>query len=220
MLNCVTSIQTVLTAVRDRLESTLQSADPRPDEWATLSNMVDHDGRVLESARNRIVMTVVSLQSDTVVANFGGAHPTAGDQFAIKPAPLHLNLHLLVTANFGEANYPAGLEVMSRTLGFFQQNPVFTPAILPDLPRDVSRLALEFVNADLGQLNHLMGMLGVKYLPCALYRVRMLRFDGQAVSGFAGPARSMEPRGRPTHAPTNPPRFRNGAPRPVKAADE
>jgi hypothetical protein len=181
-------LQSTLDLLRARLDAAFQISDPRAEQWVTLTNPVDLDGRVLESARNKIVMTLAGLQSETSIGTFPGFLP-AGDQFARVAPPLHLNAFVVFFANFTEGNYATGLGMLSRTIAFFQQNPVFTHDRLPGLAPEVDKIALDFVNLDLTQTNHLMGMLGLKYLPSALYRLRMLTFASDAVAEMVPSAR-------------------------------
>jgi hypothetical protein len=83
--------------------------------------------------------------------------------------------------------------MLSRTIAFFQQNPVFTHDRLPGLAPEVDKIALDFVNLDLTQTNHLMGMLGLKYLPSALYRLRMLTFASDAIASLVPATRRTKP---------------------------
>ena len=185
----MTLLQSTLELLRDRLDATFQIADPRSEDWVTLTNPVDLDGRVSDSARNKIVMTLIGLQSDKMVGTAPGLSPVAGDQFAILAPPLHINAFVLFVANFSERNYPTGLGMLSRTIAFFQQNPVFTHDRLPGLAREIDKIAIDFISLDLTQTNHLMGMLGVKYLPSALYKLRTLPFMSDAVVSLVPMAR-------------------------------
>jgi hypothetical protein len=185
----MTLLQSTLELLRDRLDAAFQIADPRSENWVALTNPVDPDGRISESARNKIVMALVGLQSDKTISTIPGPMPVAGDQFAIMAPPLNINAFVLFAANFSESNYPTGLGMLSRTIGFFQQNPVFTHDRLPGLAREIDRIALDFVSLDLMQTNHLMGMLGLKYLPSALYKLRMLPFASDAVAGLVPAAK-------------------------------
>jgi hypothetical protein len=180
----MTLIQSTLELMRDRLDAAFQIADPRSEAWVALTNPVDPDGRVSESARNKIVMALVGLQSDKTISTAPGPMPVAGDRFAIMAPPLNVNAFVLFVANFSDSNYPTGLGMLSRTIGFFQQNPVFTHDRLPGLAREIDKITLDFVSLDLTQTNHLMGMLGLKYLPSVLYKLRMLPFVSDAVAGL------------------------------------
>jgi hypothetical protein len=186
-------LQSTLELLRARLDAAFQISDPRSEEWVALTNPVDLDGRVSESARNKIVMALVGLQSETAIGASPSFIPVAGDQFARVAQPLHLNAFVVFFANFTEANYTTGLGMLSRTIAFFQQNPVFTHDRLPGLPAEVDKIALDFVNLDLMQTNHLMGMLGLKYLPSALYKLRMLTFASGVIAGLVPAVRKTRP---------------------------
>src|SRR2546421_4371882 len=191
----MTLLQSTLELLRDRLDAAFQVADPRSEPWVALTNPVDPDGRISEHARNRIVMALVGLQSDKTISTLSGPKAVAGDQFAIMAPPLNINAFVLFVANFSESNYPTGLGMLSRTIGFFQQNPVFTHDRLPGLAREIDKIAMDFVSLDLTQTNHLMGMLGLKYLPSALYKLRMLPFVSNAVVSLVPMARKTRPPG-------------------------
>jgi hypothetical protein len=170
-------LQSTLGQLRARLEAALQASDPRAEECVALTNPIDLDGSVSESARNKIVMTLVGLQSEPTVGHFPPTIPAAGARLV---PPLHLNAFVLFLANFTGSNYPTGLRMISRTIIYFHQNPLFVPDPIPGLPSGVDNVALDFVNLDLMQTNDLMAMLGLKYLPSALYRMRNLALTSDA----------------------------------------
>jgi hypothetical protein len=186
-------LQSVLDLLRARLDAAFQISDARSEEWVVLTNPVDPDGRVSEGARNKVVMTLVGLQSETTMAPIPGLALGPGDQFARVAPPLHLNVFVLFIANFVDSNYPTGLAMLSRVIAFFQQNPVFTADRLPGLPAEVEKVALDFFNLDLMQTNYLMSMLGLKYLPSVLYRLRMVTFAG-AAAPLVPPIRTAQAR--------------------------
>jgi hypothetical protein len=188
----MTLLSTTLEVLRHRLDAAFQIADPRSEEWVTLTSPIDLDGRVSERARNKIVMVLAGLHSEKTAGGHAGPVPVRGDQYAMMAAPLNLNLSLLFVANFGDGNYATGLGMLSRVIAFFQENPVFTAEQLPGLADDVDRLALDFVSLDLMQTNYLMGMLGLKYLPSAMYRVRTLQFAGAAFTGLVPQVRAPD----------------------------
>jgi hypothetical protein len=103
--------------------------------------------------------------------------PVEAGRVGVVAPPLYVDLFVLFYANFADRNYIEGLTMISRVIAFFQQNPVFTRDNLPDLDPVIDKLRFEFTNLDLGSLNHLMGNLGVKYLPSAYYKVSMIPFQ-------------------------------------------
>jgi Pvc16 N-terminal domain len=168
-------LQSTLDQLRARLEAALQIAVPRAEPWVALTNPVDLDGRVVESARNKMVMVLVGLQSDPA----GGVLPrtTAAGAPRVTP-PLHLDALVMLMANFSGSEYATGLGMLARTITFFHQNPVLLPDPLPG--EQAENIRLDFVNLDLAQTNELMAMLDLKYLPAAVYRMRGLTFTSEA----------------------------------------
>jgi hypothetical protein len=163
-------LQSTLELLRDRLDAALQAADPRSEEWVVLANPVDIDGHSMERARNKMVVALVGLHLD--VSTISPPSPGAG-QFA-STTPPNLNALVLFAANFSDSNYPTGLGMLSRTIEFFQQNPVFTHHRQHGRAGETDRITMHFVSLDLTQTSDLMRMLGLNYLPCALYEVGML----------------------------------------------
>jgi hypothetical protein len=186
-------LQSTLELLRDRLDASFQAADPRSEEWVALTSPVDIDGRVFEGAKNKLLMLLVGLQSDKTATSASGPIPVQGDRYALVAPPLYLNAFILLIANFSEGNYPTGLRVLSRAIAFFQENHVFTPDRLPGLAPEIEKVALDFVSLDLSQMNYLMAMLGLKYLPSAVYKLRMLPFHGNSATTVVPAVRRSKP---------------------------
>jgi hypothetical protein len=167
-------LQSTLDELRARLEAALQTSVPRAEPWVALTNPVDLDGRVVESARNKMVMVLVGLQSDPV----GGVLPRTNAAGSLRSTPpLHLDALVMLMANFSGSEYAVGLGMLARTITFFHENPVLLPDPLPGQP--AGNITLDFVNLDLAQTNELMAMLDLKYLPAAVYRMRGLTFTSE-----------------------------------------
>jgi hypothetical protein len=190
-------IQDTLELIRQRLNSYFQAADPSPDDWVILSNIVDQEGRAIEDCRNKIVIFLANIQQDTTISTWRPTTPLDGNRFAVVQPPLYINLHLLFYANFSAQNYPQGLGMICRTIQFFQENSFFTHTNLPDLPGPIDKLSFEFTNLDAVGLSYLMGLAGVNYLPSVYYKVRMFPFRSgaiqQQVSASQGYSTPQEP---------------------------
>lgn len=104
---------------------------------------------------------------------------------------IKLNLYVLISANFqdkqtdtAEDDYVEGLKQLSYVISFFQSKNVFTrensPALAEKDP-SLKRLIVELYSYSFEQLYNFWSVLGTKYLPSVLYKVRLLRFQEQAV---------------------------------------
>jgi hypothetical protein len=193
----VSDIRTTLEAVRQRLNEFLQAAEPRPEEWVVLSNLVDPEGKTYDGARNRLVMFLANVQKETVVSTASGMVPAGDNYYAVVAPPLYVNLYVLVFANFYDASYAEGLRVLSLAISFFQRNPSFTPVTLPALPGGVDRLSWEMSSLDPAGLSYLIGLAGVKYLPSVVYKVRLLAFRSDASQAHAPAVQGVQSPGRP-----------------------
>jgi hypothetical protein len=124
---------------------------------AILSALVNQDGSVPPAIENKLVLSLVNVERET-----RGAGPRAA------PA-LNLNLYLQISSNFG-ANYVQSLQFLSAALEFFVERPVFSA---PGLPAGIQSLSAEMVNLTIQDLQNLWSITGGKYLPSALYKLRM-----------------------------------------------
>ncbi len=98
-----------------------------------------------------------------------------------KPA-LNLNLYLLVSSNFG-SNYRESLKVLAAALVYFLEKPVFNAESASGLP-GIERLSIEMVNLATQDLQNIWSITGGKYVPSALYKVRMVTTqEGSTIEG-------------------------------------
>jgi len=169
-------IQTTLELIRGRLNDRLMTEDHRVDDWVILSNLVGLNGEPILGARDKVVMCLANIQSEEVISAHQHAVPGEGDRLRLVPPPLYIDLYVLFYANFEGRNYPQGLGVISRTIAYFQQNPVFTRDNLPAMDARIDKLQFEFTNLDLAASHTLLGNMGAKYLPSAYYKVRLIPF--------------------------------------------
>lgn len=197
----MTDIRTTLEMVRRRLNEFIRAAEPRREDWVILSNLVDPEGRPVEAARNKLVMFLAGIHRETVVSTYNAAVPVGESGYAVVPPPLYVHLHVLLTANFHDANYTEGLGMISLAIAFFQQYPTFTPDSLPGLPDAIERLSWEMANLDPLNLSYVVGLTGAKYLPSVYYKVRLLPFQTGAMKGREAPVRGLRTPGGPGDPP-------------------
>src|SRR3546814_15594603 len=62
---------------------------------------------------------------------------------------------------------------ITQVISFFQRRSVFTPVEVPELgPLDVKKLIFELYSTNFTELNQLWGILGGKYVPPVVYKMR------------------------------------------------
>jgi Pvc16 N-terminal domain len=180
-----------LELIRNRLNAFLGSADPRPEGWVVLGNLVDHEGKPFPGAENKLVMFLGNVEYEASMSLPGRTAQLNGDTYVSVAAPRLINVWLLFVANFYNQSYPDGLDILSRTIAFFQQHPRFTHDSDPALDPRIEKLTVEMVNLDFMQLNYVMSMTGAKYLPMVCYKMRMIPFTSEAIQATVPAARAL-----------------------------
>ncbi len=118
-------------------------------------------------------------QKSTVINNFGNVE-------RLNPE-IKLNLYVLISANFQNTSeedssddYVEGLKQLSFIISFFQAKNVFTPENSPKLAEydpNLKKLVIELYSYSFEQLYNFWSVVGTKYLPSVLYKIRMLTFQ-------------------------------------------
>ena len=110
--------------------------------------------------------------------------------------PVFLNFHVLIVAT--HAGYSNALLVLSRAIKFFQftnvfdQNSVSPASLAKNAPNnaldrlETFKLIFDIYSPTLEEVNHLWGTLGGKQYPFALYTLRLLDIQFQAIQAEAG----------------------------------
>jgi hypothetical protein len=152
------------------------------EDLVVVSNIVEQDGTLAQHVANKLVVSLVNIERDTL-PHRGNAHSgTSLGRMGQSPEPLYLNLLLMFAANFSGSNYVEALKFISATVAFFQGRPVLDHQSSPELDPRIERLVLEIENLALSDLSNLWSILSGKYVPSVLYRVRMVAVDSSQIS--------------------------------------
>jgi hypothetical protein len=155
------------------------------EEIAVISNIAEQDGSIAVNVNNKVAVFLVNVEKDVSPVHSKGLGLIDAREKTINYPPLHLNLFLMFSANFGGGNYPEALKFLSHIISFFQKNPVFTHQNSPDLDPRIDKLILDIENLNIKDLSSLWSIISGKYLPSVLYRVRMLTFDSTDIKAKA-----------------------------------
>lgn len=186
-------INDILLSVRNRIESALQAAQSRDEEWIRLTNLTGLDGAMQPEIAGRIVMSLAALQHDTSLGAFPPIRAGNGDSYGIASAPQFIDAYVLFTSCFVEAAYPTGLAALSRIIEYLQEYPVFDAARSPEIGARMGDLAVDLVALDFGQTSHLATYAGLKGQPFVLYRLRRLPFAGAAIAAVVPAVQEAPP---------------------------
>jgi hypothetical protein len=155
------------------------------EDVVVVSNILEQDGTVASYVNNKIVVSLVNIEKDSVPFRQQKHSPADSVRSVVTNPPIYFNLYLMVASYFSGGNYQEGLKFISSTISYFQSQSVFDQHNSPGLDRNIEKLILEVENLDLTDLSNLWGILSGKYLPSVLYKLRMVSYDADAVKDQA-----------------------------------
>jgi len=174
-------IDAALGQIAAQLNQSLRRRFQIAEDLVVLSNILEQDGNVAAHIADKLVVSLVNIEKETVTMRQVQAGATA--RLATSRPPVCLNLSVLFAANFGSANYPEALKFISSSIGFFQARPVIDHQNTPELDARIDKMTLEIQNLGITELSNLWGILSGKYMPSILYKVRLLTIDSQEITG-------------------------------------
>ena len=128
----------------------------------------EQDSDNTNTIQNNIVLTLVNIEEETSLKN---NYPIRQEETALitqKPT-LYLNLYLLFAANFDV--YEEGLKHLGYVLRFFQ---IQHKIAFTDTFGNTYNLLFTLHNIGFENMNNLWVVLGNRYMPSALYKVRLV----------------------------------------------
>lgn len=177
-------IDVAISHIAAQLNQSLRRNLQVGEDLVVVSNIVEQDGTLAQHVANKLVVSLVNIERDTLPHRGTPHSGTSLGRMGQSPEPLYLNLLLMFAANFAGSNYVEALKFISATVGFFQGRPVLDHQSSPELDPRIERLVLEIENLGLSDLSNLWSILSGKYVPSVLYRVRMVAVDSSQISGM------------------------------------
>lgn len=168
-------IQEALSCLVDEINGYFRSRLKINEDKVVLSGIMNADGTSAIRGENKVLVTLVNIEKDSVTQNSPVPHTSL---------PLNINLYILFSACFAAANYPEALRFLSFVMGYLQQKNVFNRANTPQLDGGIEKLVFEMENLTIERMNNVWGALGAKYMPSVIYKMRMLTIDGSIVREF------------------------------------
>jgi hypothetical protein len=175
-------IYEALTCLTEELNDFFKLKLSIAEEKVILSGLVNADGTVAIPGENKIVITLVNLEKETLQKLPSKALST--NSFGNQNAPLQINIYVLFSAYFSSNNYGESLRFISFIMAYFQGKNVFTKSDTPNMDPKMEKLSIEIVDVSMDGLSNLWSLLGAKYMPSVLYKIRMLHFDESVVTEF------------------------------------
>lgn len=151
-----------------------------------LTNVAAEDGNWAIPPKT-LGLSLINIEEERVFKEQQTAFRNAEGDIEHYNPNIKLNLYILISANFaagdagGNTNttgvYCEGLKQLSYVISFFQGKYVFTPDNSPALPQELTKLVVELYSYSFEQQYNFWSVVGAKYLPSVLYKVRMLVYQ-------------------------------------------
>jgi len=134
--------------------------------------------------RSNAFISLVNIEEDRISKSPQNYVRSAGGDVIYKNPKIYLNLYLLFSVNL--TSYSESLKRLSYIIQFFQYKNVFNSTNSPDIPAGIDELILDLLTLSYQDLNNLWGIMGSKYLPSAMYKLRLITIDENFMQGTAG----------------------------------
>jgi hypothetical protein len=157
------------------------------DKRLVLGNVgkaLDNETGGSNALTGKAIMSLINVEEDRVAKQQENFIKSATG-ITYKSPPLFLNLYVLIAVN--RVDYGDSLKWLAFIAQCFQNQNVFTPTDSPSLDIRIQKLIVDLYTVNFEQLNQIWSVLGGKYLPSVLYKVRQITIDEDAIdyeSGF------------------------------------
>jgi hypothetical protein len=140
------------------------------------------------------IVTLVNIEEERNTRSVNN-YVKINDKIEYKNPKVFLNLYCLFSINHN--SYETSLQYLSLIIQFFQYRNVINARNTPSdngltLDPKIEKLIFDMVSLNAEQINHLWAVLGGKYFPSVLYKVRMLTIEddtaglpGEFITGLA-----------------------------------
>lgn len=184
-------IHTALDFLTQELNTFLELKNGMPgEEKVVLTNVAKENGD-WAIPKDKLGLSLINIEEERIQKDQRTSFIDENGMAQHYNPDVRLNLYILVTANSvsGEATDPGldyieGLKQLSYVISFFQSKYVFTndnSPLMASIDPNLKKLIVELYSYSFEQLYNFWTVVGAKYLPSVLYRVRLLTFQERAV---------------------------------------
>jgi hypothetical protein len=126
-----------------------------------------------------IVISLINIEENRISQDKRN-YIRRGDGILMKNPAVHLYLSVLFTAIRQTADRfenDLALQDLQQLIGFFQKKFVFDHSNTPNLDTNIEKLIMDMTSLNLQQMHEIWTVLGGKYYPSVVYRMRMVTID-------------------------------------------
>ncbi len=170
------------------------------DDKVFLTHVSDESGVAIPD--KSLGLSLVNIEEEKVFKEQNTTFINANGDVEYRNPELKLNLYVLISANFQNKDlndptddYHEGLKQLSYVIGYFQAKNVFTndntPAMANEDP-NIKKLIMELYSYSFEQMYNFWSVLGTKYLPSVLYKIRLIRVQEEELISEALPIEEID----------------------------
>ena len=161
-----------------------------------ISNILNQEGKLEfkeqqnDGTSHHLVITLVNIEEER---NLKPPHriEEISENYLVKRNPeININLFVLFTAFSSE--YETSLGIISDVIGFFQSKPLFNKANTPSIDNNIEKIIADLYTLSFEQQNYLWSLMGAKYMPSVIYKLRMLSIDEQLIKDKVKPVKEIQ----------------------------
>ena len=179
-------IDKALEFIWDQLNSFLQVKYNETEDLVVLDNIAWHDTADMDDKeKSSAYISLVNIEEDRISRSQENFVRSNGNVLYKNPK-IFLNLYLLFSVNL--KHYDDSLQRLSYIIRFFQYQNVFNALTTPGnpnhpFPENVDQLIFDLYTLSFQDLNNLWGIMGSKYLPSVIYKMRLVIIDEKFEQG-------------------------------------
>lgn len=166
-------IGATLQFLASRLNFYLKMNQPLQDDMVVVSKILENDGKESDLSVNKLCLFLANIENEVNVQK-KSKREFDGLREIVHSNQIYLNLYVVLASNFKNVNYAESLKNLSRAVAFLQDHSVFDRTNSPDMPVGIEKLFVNMENLGFQDMNSLWGMIGCKYVPSVLYKIRTI----------------------------------------------
>jgi hypothetical protein len=155
-----------------------------------LTNVAKSNGD-LAIPTEKLGLSLINIEEERVMKEQRSTYRNPNGDIETYNPEIKVNLYVLISANYinvtTSSSYEEGLKQLSGVISFFQGKNVFVPDNSPTLDPSIQKLIVELYSFSFEQQYNFWSVVGAKYMPSVLYRVRLVSFQEKRILEQAGP---------------------------------
>ncbi|MEM9326149.1 MAG: DUF4255 domain-containing protein [Bacteroidota bacterium] len=192
-------IHTALEFLAGEVNTYLKLKNDITNDLVSLTNVATQEGN-WAIPNNRLGLSLINIEEEKIFKEQRTTFVNSSGLAQHYNPEIKLNLYVLISANYTSGDgddtveYLEGLKQLSYVLRFFQGKNVFTNDNAPGLAAldmSVEKLVVELFSYTFEQLYNFWTVLGAKYLPSILYKVRLITLQEENVLDQKGVVESI-----------------------------